>query len=108
MAADKYAAFVWPVYAISAVVLLWMLIDSLNRAFDIPVVERATGGFGGGGARSGVSECHFGAGVSCAFLDEMRCFDVAIGCWNIDQAQPWPAHLHLFEPGCVCKCGRFL
>src|ERR1700692_3636532 len=28
----------------------WTLIDSLNRAFDIPVVERATGGFGGGGA----------------------------------------------------------
>src|ERR1700722_8294496 len=61
------------------------------------------GGYGGGVARSGVSECHFGAGVSCAFLNEMRCFDVAIGCWNIDQAQPWPAHLHLFEPGCVCK-----
>src|SRR5712672_3340239 len=28
----------------------WMLIDSLNRAFDIPVVERVTGGSGGGGA----------------------------------------------------------
>lgn len=28
----------------------WMLIDSLNRAFDTPVVERATGGSGGGGA----------------------------------------------------------
>jgi molybdate transport system regulatory protein len=28
----------------------WMLIDSLNRAFDKPVVERATGGPGGGGA----------------------------------------------------------
>src|ERR1700691_5612864 len=61
------------------------------------------GGYGGGAARSGVSECHFGAGVSCAFLDEMRCFDVAIGCWNIDQAQLWPPHLHLFELGCVCK-----
>jgi molybdate transport system regulatory protein len=29
----------------------WLLIDSLNRAFDAPVVERATGGAGGGGAR---------------------------------------------------------
>jgi molybdate transport system regulatory protein len=29
----------------------WTLIDSLNRAFDTPVVERATGGAGGGGAR---------------------------------------------------------
>jgi len=28
----------------------WMLIDSLNRAFDTAVVERATGGSGGGGA----------------------------------------------------------
>ena len=28
----------------------WLLIDSLNRAFDTPVVERATGGPGGGGA----------------------------------------------------------
>ena len=28
----------------------WMLIDSLNRAFDKPVVERTTGGSGGGGA----------------------------------------------------------
>jgi molybdate transport system regulatory protein len=28
----------------------WMLIDSLNRAFDIAMVERATGGSGGGGA----------------------------------------------------------
>src|SRR5258708_39591435 len=28
----------------------WMLIDSLNRAFDTPLVERATGGSGGGGA----------------------------------------------------------
>jgi len=29
----------------------WMLIDSLNRAFVTPVVERSTGGAGGGGAR---------------------------------------------------------
>jgi molybdate transport system regulatory protein len=28
----------------------WLLIDSLNRAFDTPVVERTTGGAGGGGA----------------------------------------------------------
>jgi heme exporter protein D len=28
----KYALYVWPVYAITAVVLVWMLIDSLGRA----------------------------------------------------------------------------
>jgi heme exporter protein CcmD len=28
----KYAPFVWPVYAISAAVLIWMVIDSLARA----------------------------------------------------------------------------
>jgi molybdate transport system regulatory protein len=28
----------------------WTLIDSLNRAFNTPVVERAAGGSGGGGA----------------------------------------------------------
>jgi molybdate transport system regulatory protein len=28
----------------------WLLVDSLNRAFDTPVVERVTGGPGGGGA----------------------------------------------------------
>ena len=28
----------------------WVLIDSLNRAFCIPSVERTTGGAGGGGA----------------------------------------------------------
>jgi molybdate transport system regulatory protein len=28
----------------------WLLIDSLNRAFLTPVVERTTGGSGGGGA----------------------------------------------------------
>ena len=28
----------------------WMLMDSLNRAFDMPLVERATGGSGGGSA----------------------------------------------------------
>ncbi len=29
----------------------WLLVDSLNKAFDTPVVERTTGGAGGGGAR---------------------------------------------------------
>lgn len=28
----------------------WLLIDSLNRAFDTPTVERSTGGARGGGA----------------------------------------------------------
>jgi molybdate transport system regulatory protein len=28
----------------------WLLIDSLNQAFTVPVVERVTGGTGGGGA----------------------------------------------------------
>jgi len=28
----------------------WLLMDSLNRAFAIPVIERVTGGSGGGGA----------------------------------------------------------
>jgi len=28
----KYAVFVWPVYAISAAVLTWMVADSLARA----------------------------------------------------------------------------
>jgi molybdate transport system regulatory protein len=28
----------------------WTLIDSLNRAFDQPLVQRSTGGAGGGGA----------------------------------------------------------
>jgi heme exporter protein D len=28
----KYAAFVWPAYGLSALVLLWMVIDSLGRA----------------------------------------------------------------------------
>jgi heme exporter protein D len=28
----RYAIYVWPVYAITAVVLLWMLADSLLRA----------------------------------------------------------------------------
>jgi molybdate transport system regulatory protein len=29
----------------------WLLVDSMNRAFAIAVVERSTGGPGGGGAR---------------------------------------------------------
>lgn len=28
----------------------WLLLDSINRAFKIPAVERAAGGHGGGGA----------------------------------------------------------
>jgi molybdate transport system regulatory protein len=28
----------------------WILVDSLNRAFTMPVVERSAGGTGGGGA----------------------------------------------------------
>jgi len=28
----RYAAFVWPAYALSALALLWMLADSLLRA----------------------------------------------------------------------------
>lgn len=28
----------------------WLLIDSINRAFDTPAVERVAGGAGGGGA----------------------------------------------------------
>ncbi len=28
----KYAIYVWPVYAVTAVVLIWMLADSLARA----------------------------------------------------------------------------
>ena len=29
---DKYAAFVWPAYAITAVVFAWMVVDTLFRA----------------------------------------------------------------------------
>jgi molybdate transport system regulatory protein len=29
----------------------WMLVDSINRAFDAPLVATATGGKGGGGAQ---------------------------------------------------------
>jgi len=29
---DKYALFVWPAYAITAVVFAWMVIDTLLRA----------------------------------------------------------------------------
>jgi heme exporter protein D len=29
---DKYAAFVWPAYAITAAVFAWMVIDTLMRA----------------------------------------------------------------------------
>jgi molybdate transport system regulatory protein len=37
----------------------WLLVDSLNRAFDTPVVERVTGGATGGGAVL----TRFGAGL---------------------------------------------
>ena len=30
--ADKYAAFIWPAYAITALGFVWMLIDTLARA----------------------------------------------------------------------------
>jgi heme exporter protein D len=30
--ADKYAAFVWPAYGVSAVVFAWMVIDTLLRS----------------------------------------------------------------------------
>jgi heme exporter protein D len=41
----KYAAFVWPVYAISAVVLVWMVWDSLARSRRWRrEVERLSGG----------------------------------------------------------------
>ena len=28
----RYAAFVWPAYAISLVVLVWLVVDSMRRA----------------------------------------------------------------------------
>ncbi len=30
--ADKYAAFIWPAYAVTALGFAWMLIDTLVRA----------------------------------------------------------------------------
>ena len=30
--ADKYAAFIWPAYGITALVFAWMVIDTLWRA----------------------------------------------------------------------------
>lgn len=32
MSHDKYALFVWPAYAITAVVFGWMIIDTIVRA----------------------------------------------------------------------------
>ena len=32
MSHDKYALFVWPAYAITALVFAWMVIDTLFRA----------------------------------------------------------------------------
>jgi heme exporter protein D len=31
-APDKYAAFVWPAYGVTALVFAWMLLDTLLRA----------------------------------------------------------------------------
>ena len=36
--------------AVGVGAISWPLIDSMNRAFDQPLVERTTGGTGGGGA----------------------------------------------------------
>ena len=30
--AGKYAAFIWPAYAVSALGFLWMIVDTLGRA----------------------------------------------------------------------------
>jgi heme exporter protein D len=32
MSGDKYAVFVWPAYAVSAIAFAWMILDSLLRA----------------------------------------------------------------------------
>jgi len=32
MGADRYAVFIWPAYAISAVVFVWMVLDTTLRA----------------------------------------------------------------------------
>jgi heme exporter protein D len=32
MTADRYAVFVWPAYAVSALGFAWMILDSLIRA----------------------------------------------------------------------------
>ena len=32
MSADKYAAFVWPAYGVTALVFGWMIVDTLLRA----------------------------------------------------------------------------
>jgi heme exporter protein D len=32
MFADKYAAFIWPAYGVSALGFVWMIVDSLLRA----------------------------------------------------------------------------
>ena len=31
--ADKYAAFVWPAYAVTALAFAWMVVDTLVRAW---------------------------------------------------------------------------
>ncbi len=30
--ADKYAAYIWPAYAVSALAFVWMVLDTLIRA----------------------------------------------------------------------------
>ncbi len=32
LSAGKYAAFIWPAYAVSALGFVWMIIDTLGRA----------------------------------------------------------------------------
>jgi heme exporter protein D len=32
MAPDKYAVFIWPAYAVSALGFVWMTLDTLGRA----------------------------------------------------------------------------
>ena len=32
LSAGKYAAFIWPAYAVSALGFLWMIVDTLGRA----------------------------------------------------------------------------
>ena len=34
MSHDKYALFVWPAYAVTALVFAWMVIDTVLRARD--------------------------------------------------------------------------
>ena len=62
----------------------WLLLDSINQAFEAPAVEAATGGHGGGGARL----TPFGrdlldryrrmeAGVLAEFADDLAALEAA-------------------------------